>query len=97
GSRRSCLGSEPLNPVGHETSLRRSAAGGIVQRRAELRRLLEELPVTLRGQATAHELDAQEEIVGLDHVATAVLVDLGQPAALPQLLHAGAVDRALTG
>ena len=58
GTRRLYLDSEPLNPIGHETSFRRSAPGGIFQRCAELRRLLEELPVTLRGQATAHELDA---------------------------------------
>src|SRR5207247_81511 len=51
--------------------------------------------VLLGGDSAAHQLQAKEEEVGLDHVAPAVGVDVGEAPALPERLHAGAVHGAL--
>src|SRR5207247_1008138 len=51
--------------------------------------------VLLGRDPPAHQLEAQEEEVGLDHVAPAVGVDVGEAPALPERLHAGAVHFAL--
>ena len=42
-----------------------------------------------------HQLHPQQQEVGLDDVLAAVLVDLRQPAGLPEVLHHGTVDIAL--